>query len=175
MRAAAGVDLLLVHEVGGEAQLREELLGRCRGQVLLVSCDPFVSRDLCERVGVGLWRHLRALQLRASGDEAVHRASLLDVHGVGDQLEYRSQSFSARVTPHFGQEHHGLHVARGNEIDSHSSCLFAKMRSGTYPRFCLFALLAPGTYPRFLGSPGTYPRFLPIGRSWEHVTSIATS
>ena len=35
MRAAAGVDLLLVHEVGGEAQLREELLGCRRGQVLL--------------------------------------------------------------------------------------------------------------------------------------------
>ena len=61
---------------------------------------------------------------------------------------------------------HSLNVARVNEIDSHSSCLFAKSRSGTYPRFCLFALLAPGTYPRFLGSRGTYP---PVFAHWTFV------
>ena len=57
-------------------------------------------------------------------------------------------------------------MARVNEIDNHSSCLFAKSRSGTYPRFCLFALLAPGTYPRFLGSQGTYP---PVFAHWTFV------
>ena len=59
--------------------------------------------------------------------------------------------------------HDYLVMARGNEIDSHSSCLFAKSRSGTYPRFRLFALMPPGTYPRFLGSQGTYP---PVFAPW---------
>ena len=63
-------------------------------------------------------------------------------------------------------------VARGNEIDSHSSCLFAKLRSGTYPRFCLFVLLPPGTYPRFLGSPGTYP---PVFAHWTFVGTCRQS
>lgn len=67
---------------------------------------------------------------------------------------------------------YALDVVRGNEIDSHSSCLCAKLRPGTYPRFCLSALLAPGTYLRFLGSQKTYPLFLPIGRSWEHVDKL---
>ena len=52
---------------------------------------------------------------------------------------------------------YALDVARGNEIDSHPSCLCAKLRPGTYPRFCLSALLALGTYLRFLGSQETYP------------------
>ena len=59
--------------------------------------------------------------------------------------------------PGSGEFHNRFHAARVNEIDSHSSCLFAKSRSGTYPRFRLFALMPPGTYPRFLGSQGTYP------------------
>ena len=48
-------------------------------------------------------------------------------------------------------------VARGNEFTNSYPRLFAKMRSGTYPRFYLFALLAPGTYPGFICSQGTYP------------------
>ena len=71
------------------------------------------------------------------------------------EREFHSDILTRNVS--LGKLNNRLHVARENEIDSHSSCLFAKSRSGTYPRFRLFALMPPGTYPRFLGSQGTYP------------------
>ena len=36
-------------------------------------------------------------------------------------------------------QYHCLHMARGNEINIHSSCLFVKSHSGINPRFRLFA------------------------------------
>ncbi len=54
------------------------------------------------------------------------------------------------------QQAHSLHVARGSHLDTHFPCLFALLRSGTYPRFCPFALMALGTYPLIFAFVGTY-------------------
>ena len=39
-----------------------------------------------------------------------------------------------------------IDLARENDLDSHTACLFAKLRRGTYPRFAC----SSGTYPPFL-------------------------
>lgn len=60
-------------------------------------------------------------------------------------------------------------MARGNEIDSHSTRLFAKSRSCTYPRFCLFALLPSGNKYTFY----LYASNLSMeAHAWEHIDTL---
>lgn len=150
-------------------------------QLQKVSRDPKTTHGGRHNPIVAEWNNPeRVKEWRKAWEEAVNRS--LEQAGLSERVDYRSfkdqgirglgvkpprtknargcavKQFAHLFNPWNECQSVLLYkVARVNEIDSHSSCLFAKSRSGTYPRFCLFALLAPGTYPRFLGSQGTYP------------------
>ncbi len=85
--ARARRHLRLVHRVRRGAQTRQHVLGLGVREVLRLGRHARVPRDLGEGEGVGLRRHLRALQLGARRHEAVEHARLLHVHDVREQLD----------------------------------------------------------------------------------------